>query len=274
MRLLFILMLFVLSCKNEKTMTSVFKDKIIKKDSNLVKFKEMTPRVSHNLEKLDSLSKTEDGHLKKARRIDTPIEIKKLIPQEIYLTYTVDFTGDGVLDFISQVETTRKKDPIRDYWISSNFKIIREQRGYVDVSILGFFNIDDDDELEYIRIDGEDINIDYVICDLKNGKEKELFYFHPIIEYEENYYWGDRYLIKDIVYKKDAGEILFKSSIKHPIVIDDREEIHPDWQKKMPVLLFKGKKKGWYEIEVLKKLQFIKIEVLKNKVLKKNNWQR
>lgn len=263
MKYLLIILLFLhYSCKNsnkDQKITFQTQKVIVNNIDSLSK--------NERLEKSGTETELDTNYINKVRFIETPLKIKKLIDENIYLTSTVDLTGDGILDYISRVEFNINDDkPDKEYWISSNLKIIKEYRVYSYSHIFCFLNIDNDFELEYIRIDGEEI-VDYVLCDLKDGKEKELFYFHPVIEYEDNYYWGYQYLINDIIYIKKTSEILFKNTVSHSIIMDDREDAHPKWQKRMPLLLFKGKEKGNYKIKDLKNIQFLKIEDLRNKVL-------
>lgn len=211
---------------------------------------------------------SESTYLKKMRKIEIPQKIKNLIKEEVYLAYTVDFTGDGVLDFICRVEVIDATDnPIKEYWISSDLNILKEQRGYPDSRILGFLNIDKDPELEYIRINGEETEVDLVMCDQKNWKEKELFYLYPIIQFDGAYYWGFPHLIEDIMYKQQDSTVLFEYTLNHAIVVDDREQILPVWQRRMPALIFKGNQAGNFEIKDLRNLQFIRIEELRSLVV-------
>ncbi len=249
--ILIFLINFFLSCKNNKqlginnkTILLVeVRDTMIKKDS-----------VNNKL-------------FKKTIIIETPVEIVKLFSNNDVYTYTIDFTGDEILDYICYVETDDKREPIKEYWVSSDFKIVKEQMGFMDAYILGFFNIDDDDELEYIRVNGEEIEIDYVLCDQNNWKEKELFYFHLIIEKNNQFYWAYPSQIDDVIYNELNNKIFLKTTMNHSIIIDDRESIHPKWQKRMPALIFKGKIEDYNETKDLKNIQFLEIQEIRSKVI-------
>lgn len=215
--LLIFLIYFLVYCKKDK-------------QSIIVNKKTFVNKINDTLIRNNNLNKSK--RLKKAKIIDAPIEIVQLFSnKDIYTTYTVDFIGDGKLDYICYVEMNDDHRSIKEYWVSSDFKIVKEYKGYIDAHILGFLNADEDDELEYIRIYGEDIEIDYVLCDSYGLKEKELFYFFIIIENNNKFYWGYPNQIDDIIYKKINKQVLLKTTTNHDIVIDDREFIHTEWQK-------------------------------------------
>ncbi|WP_194765679.1 hypothetical protein [Tamlana sp. I1] len=270
MRILFILLLFVFSCKeNKKQEERVAKKQI---EDKLIKTKDSLSRVEYESKiKVKVISDTfilENKFLRKTKYIKTPKEISNLI-KGASETFIVDVVGNNGLRYITRVEDIQEgKKPIIEYWITKDLEIIRSYRTNAYSYIFGFLNIDNDTELEYIRIDGEEI-VDYVLCDVNNLREKELFYFLPVIEYDGNYYLGYQHLIEDIIYKKEKNNIVFKCIENYTFINDDREGRYPKWQKQLPVLLFKGNKESFYKIEDLKSFQFYKIEDLRNKVLQR-----
>jgi hypothetical protein len=175
--------------------------------------------------------------------IDVPEKLTGLISGRIIRTIQVDFTGDGINDYICQLDFQDKTKPVyKEIWINSQFEIIKTLEKYSkDFNFFWFVNIDSDPEPEIFSATGWAEGIDYCFIDqdLKKGKDKVLFYFNPVIIESDNKFWGYPWDISDLLIKLDNGLLKIKCSIDHKITRDGEITI-PDWQKEFPVICFSG----------------------------------
>lgn len=181
-------------------------------------------------------------------KIDTlnqiPNDLTLLIKGQIKKVIQVDFNGDGKLDFICQYEPTTKMgnaDFLQD-WITSDQLIVKTEKKYLmDIDYTWFVNIDSDPEPEIFSATGYEDGIDYAFYDqdFKLGKDKLLFYFHPVIIENKKHYWGYPWDISDIILKTDSSKIYIKSSVDNDIERDGNIII-ADSTKTIPVIFFYG----------------------------------
>lgn len=95
--------------------------------------------------------------------------------------------------------------------------------------------------IRYIASGYED-GIDYAFY-LRNddGTDELLLHVNPIVVDENGmYWWGYPWITTGIVLEESGDSIEIRASFNHTIV---REGVHsvPDWQKRLPVVLFEGK---------------------------------
>ena len=175
--------------------------------------------------------------------IETPEKLSGLISGRITKTFQVDFTGDGINDYICHLDFQDKtKSVYKEIWINSQFKIIKTIEKYsMDYDFFWFVNIDNDPEPEILSATGYSDGIDYCFIDqdLRKGRDKVLFYFNPVIIDGDSKYWGYPWGISDLLIKMDNGFIKIKCSLDHEITRDG-VITRADWQKKIPVICFSG----------------------------------
>jgi hypothetical protein len=175
--------------------------------------------------------------------IETPEKLTELISGRITRTFQVDFTGDGIKDYICQLDFQDKTKPVyKEIWINSEFEIIKTIEKYSnDFDFFWFVNIDSDPEPEIFSATGYAEGIDYCFIDqdLKKGNDKVLFYFIPVILDSDNKFWGYPWDISDLLIKLDNGLLKIKCSLDHEISRDG-EVTEPQWQQDYPVICFSG----------------------------------
>jgi hypothetical protein len=175
--------------------------------------------------------------------IKTPKEIKAIISDSISFTLYVDFNGDNKRDYICR--TVFKENSVNgflEYWINSDFKLIKKTtKYYVDIEYRWFVNIDSDKEPEILSASGWSEGIDYCFIDqnFKTQKDSILFYFNPIIIDNSKEYWGFPWAIKNLMIKRDRNSTLIFSSLNHDLVRDG-EINEPTWQSIFPLIGFSG----------------------------------
>jgi|GEM_PF-1047516 len=205
--------------------------------------------------------------------IKTPLFLINLF-KEVEKTLAIDFNGDSKADYLCY---TKKKTTngytLVENWVDSSLKIVRQKENYFEYDYKWFIDLDNDKIPEIIKAQGESEGIDYGVYKLNFSEINDniLFYFNPVIEYENKFYWGYPWEIKDII----LNNTLIKCSLDNNI-LRDGEITKPEWQKKIPAIIFKGKNEDEVnslkgvrvsQIENLKNFQFEKIENLKNLVL-------
>ncbi|MEO9219916.1 MAG: hypothetical protein ABI315_15175 [Bacteroidia bacterium] len=175
--------------------------------------------------------------------IDTPAELTRLLSGHINRTFQVDFDGDGFSDYICQLDfQDTTKDVYKEIWINSHYKIVKTIEKYsMDYDFFWLVNIDNDPEPEIFSAAGYSDGIDYCFIDqdIKNGKDRILLYFNPVIDDSDENYWGYPWDIKDLMIRLDNGLFKLKCSINNEIERDGEITI-PDWQKGFPVICFSG----------------------------------
>jgi hypothetical protein len=210
----------------------------------------------------------------------TPDWLKDLVPGITKCT-CIDFTGDGIKDYIVLAEYTRTvKDvgevPLGDeWWITSEQKIILKKTVWAsDYKYLWFANLDSDPVPEIISAYGFSEDIDYTIqkLDLITGSFKVLFYFEPVlVEPDGTYYHGYPWDVTDIKRKIKGKKINLLVQVRQRGPREGRDEFTdnqgmPDYQHKVPMIFFFGKstqpdlakfdplKPKWIKLEDIEKL--------------------
>lgn len=189
--------------------------------------------------------------MKAPKKIQTPSKIKQIIKTRITETRTVDFDGDGRLDFLVFVRTI-KNGEVEDadgavgteIWISSTFKIVRRTRRMnAAFDDRWFVNLDEDRIPEIVYALLYDDSSEYSIYkqDLKAGKDTLLFDFNPVlVDYSRRnkMFWGYAWDVTNIKARYYRGEIQILASTSYRF--DDEEEPR-DGFKLRPVVFFSGK---------------------------------
>ena len=184
------------------------------------------------------------------KKIATPLKIKQLIKDKITETRTVDFDGDGKLDYLVFVRTV-KKPYIADEdgavgtetWVTSDFKIVKQERkensSFHD---RWFINLDDDPMPEVFYALLYEDSSEYSIYK-QNFKDKDtlLFDLNPVISdasRQNKNYWGYAWDISNIQARYQDGEIQILCSLKYKFEYEDELR---SGQKINPVIFFTGK---------------------------------
>ena len=209
--------------------------------------------------------------------IETPSLIKANLGDSVIKTESVDFNGDGKLDYIVYVKTGLVEDePLtREYWFESNFKLFKKVDLYImDYDFKFFINLDRDSVPEIFRASGYSDGIDYYFTkqNLKEKNETVLFYFNSIIEKmdagQNSYYWGHPWRLKSIFLQADNENIKLKCSLNHKI-IRDSEICYPENQSSFPVIIFDGEPKSEYDYsEKIESIEWLTISEILEKILK------
>ena len=167
--------------------------------------------------------------------LSIPIEIKTLVPNKITALYEVDFSGDGIKDYIAECDDN--KGSFYEYWITSDHKIFNIAYLPQEIHYRFVGNLDNDPELEIVRATGYEDGIDYYIAELDSQlqKEKILFFFNPIILKDHINYWAYPWDIEDIQLKESKIHV----SVDHNI-LRYGEISNPSEQTMLPVLFFNG----------------------------------
>ncbi|MFD2561426.1 hypothetical protein [Aquimarina rubra] len=200
------------------------------------------------------------------KEIETPEQLKKIIPFEIEKTEIIDFNGDGNNDYLCRAnKAIENGELVVEYWVTSDFTIKRENEIYIEYDYKWFINLDKDKDLELVKAQGDEDGISYGIYkqDFSLKNDKILFYFNPVIEMDGKYYWGYPWEILDLKIKaEDSNEI--KTSLSHKIVRDGNIKTLED-QSILPAIIFSGKSKMEMEILNLNNIGYLSVyEIQKN----------
>lgn len=226
---IFIGLLF--SCKNNS-----------KKNSENENIDKTIPKVENFKNVVDSTKIFNEIGFEKTQIIKVNEKLKKSIVELIESVETVDFTGDKKLDFIckAKIDSTGIGN---EYWLSSDFKIVKKLKYYSDGFYYRWFiNLDNDPEPEIYEAIGDEDGADYIISDqnLVTGTDKTLIYINPVIIERDIKYWGYPWDIVNIKARTNGEITELYCSLNHKIIRDGNEEINPKNQKQMPVIFFSG----------------------------------
>jgi len=199
--------------------------------------------------------------------INAPAVLSEKIPENIKTTFLVDFTGDGIQDYICQTDFLSKTEPYYiEYWITSEFEIKKKKTKYLEeFNFFWLVNIDDDPEPEIFSASGWSEGIDYCFINqnLDIGEDSILFYFNPIIIENNNDYWGYPWDIHNLLIKQENNKIKLLCSMNHDIQSDGEITI-PDWQTIFPVICFSGHSNQQnIKVEEIRELKWTNINEIK-----------
>ncbi|MEO5911384.1 MAG: hypothetical protein ABIP95_10880 [Pelobium sp.] len=198
----------------------------------------------------------------KAKGIQITTRLQDMIKETIDSVETIDFTGDQVDDYL--VRTAGDKNSVGfEYWVSSDYKIIKKAKYYLDsFHYRWFINLDDDPEPEIYDAVGEEDGADYTIQDqnLITGKDSILLYINPVIIEKGIKYWGYPWDISNIRARKNQHQVQLYCSLNHQIIRDGGWEIDPKHQSQMPVIFFDGHHTQDFHPENVKDLQWLTLK--------------
>ena len=168
--------------------------------------------------------------------------LKKLIKQPIKHVERIDFTGDGVADYILKVPNRNDHYAGQEYWVSSAYKILKKTTYSSDFfDYRWFVNLDADPELEYFEAYGWEDGGDYFLIDqnLRTGKDQRILYYNPVIIENDGFYWGYPWDVTGGLVRRNAGRIEILSSFEH-MSDNAPEDGFTNSQKRMPTIFFHG----------------------------------
>ena len=110
---------------------------------------------------------------------------------------------------------------------------------YFEWKIVGIPNV------RYVASGYED-GIDYSLYEITEaGEYKLLLRVNPLVVDENgNNWWGYPWITTDIVLADLENGVEFFATFEHDIIRDEVISI-PDWQKRLPIILFRGHKGDW-----------------------------
>lgn len=193
-------------------------------------------------ESSDSVHKFTVVYFKKPKTIEVSTQLKKCIKETIESVETIDFTGDKLLDFICKSKTDTFGIGF-EYWISSDYKVIKKLSYISDFLVYRWFiNLDEDPEPEIYEATVEEDGADYIIYDqdIKTRKNIKLLYINPIIIENNKNYWGYPWDILNIKARTNGQKTELYCSLNHQIIRDGNEVIDPKNQKQIPIIFFGG----------------------------------
>jgi len=196
------------------------------------------------------------------KKIKVTDNLKKCIKEGIETVDEIDFTGDNIPDFICKAKPD-KSGIGNEYWISSEYKIIKTTKYYSDGFYYRWFiNLDNDPEPEIFEAIGDEDGADYIISDQKLliGKDTTLLYINPVIIEKDKMYWGYPWDISNISVRTNGKTIELFCSLNHKIVRDGNEENNPKFQKQMPVIFFTGHHTQESEQQNIKNRQWLTLK--------------
>lgn len=198
----------------------------------------------------------------KAEGIPIPHKLQEMIKETIDSVETVDFTGDKVLDYI--VKTKPDKQWVGfEYWISSDYKIIKKTKYFSEgFHYRWFINLDNDPEPEIYDALGDEDGAEYTIQDqnLLTGKDTTLLYLNPVIIEDGIKYWGYPWDISSIRARKNQHQVQLYCSLNHGIAREGSWETDPEYQTQMPVIFFDGHHTQDFHPENVKNLQWLTLK--------------
>jgi hypothetical protein len=195
------------------------------------------------------------------KKIESFKKLEDFIKTSIYDVEEIDFTGDKIADFICKVKPNSKRQGI-EYWISSDFKIIRQNIYYLDgFTHRRFANFDKDIEPEIFETEGDEDWIGYTLydLDLKTGKRKVMLHFNPIINENNKNYWVTTDSKVSLKTRNNYGVIELLCSLNTPILNEEDEDL-PMYQKSIPVIYFKGQHNSELIEQSIKKKEWLAFE--------------
>ncbi len=195
----------------------------------------------------------------KAKGIPINTRFQNMIKETIDSVETIDFTGDNILDYLVRTEGDKNSVGF-EYWVSSDYKIIKKAKYYLDsFHYRWFINLDDDPEPEIYDAVGEEDGADYTIQDqnLITGKDTILLYINPVIIEDGIKHWGYPWDISTIKARKNHHQVQLYCSLDHEIIREGSGEIDPKHQTQKPVIFFDGHHTQDFHPENVKNLQWL-----------------
>lgn len=185
--------------------------------------------------------------------------LRAVVKHRILNVDEVDFTGDGVKDYICY-SGYLKDNKAHEYWVDGAAKKIVKRRTHTDeVNEVRFAHLDEDSVPEIINAFGSGKRIFYAILrqNIVRKKHDTLLFFKPLMTRNHRYY---KAYIRGFIdfYTKDKalpGQAIrmsatFKYTIKRKKRKNTDTVLFVKGQKRVPLILFEGQ--GEEELKKLK----------------------
>jgi len=180
-------------------------------------------------------------------RMDTlltyPAAIHNQFGKKVEHVYLVDFSGDGLGDYVIELKTNHP-DQYHEVWLTSHFEpYLQKVNQRMEFDYRFFINLDEDDEAELITARGSDKGINYVLLDYTGKREEIICYFNPVIETKGAYCFGYPWDLTGVDTKRIKKERCLKWTIVHEL---KREGTFftPEKPKPFPLLYLEGRLNG------------------------------
>ncbi len=124
-------------------------------------------------------------------------------------------------------------------------------------------NLDQHSDAEYIVASGFEDGMDYSILRSLGDNSSLVFRFNPVLLNSSNggdlYAWGYPSDIKNIIAKKENGEIRILCSFEHEVIRSENVSF-PDWQKQVPVVFFTGQPTQSSKVGLIKQREWLTLD--------------
>ena len=215
-------------------------------------------------ENVDSSNEFINIGFTKPKNVNASDKLRNSIDGEIINVEEIDFTGDKIPDFICKMKADSTGQGI-EYWVSSNYKIIKTTKYYSDGFYYRWFiNLDEDPEPEIVKATGDEDYADYTIADqnLVSGFDRILLYINPIILEDKQAYWGYPWDVTNIQALTNGKLVKLKCSLNHKLMNEENQKADDNivaTQKQLPVIFFNGHhtQDGKFEKEDIKNVQWL-----------------
>ncbi|MDL2142849.1 hypothetical protein QQY79_09995 [Flavobacterium tructae] len=210
------------------------------------------------------VSCSKEKSLVEPEKIEASESLKNKIPKNLKIVKTEKVNLNNDLTIFICLTLDEKKGEYSEYWFSSNEEIKQINKFYSESNKKWFVNIDEDPELEMLKIITEEGYIDCAFYDVdKNSfNSNVIFNFDPLILKDDKKYWGFSGDIDDIILKDKK----LLTTIENDIPDYEERKMSVN-QKKLPILYFKSDKKDLDIIEEkIGSCKFMSISEIKQKI--------
>lgn len=210
------------------------------------------------------VSCSKEKNMIEPEKIETSEKIKSSIPENLKILNTKKVNLNNKTTIFICLTIDEVKGEYNEYWFSNNEEIKLIDKFYSESNKKWFVNIDDDPELEMVKIisDEGSINCAFYNVDTQNLKSNVVFNFDPVILKDDKRYWGYANDISDIILKDKKLLTTIENGIP-----DYEEKRMSKNQKKTPIIYFSSDKKDLDIIEEkIENFEFMSIDEIKQKI--------
>ncbi|WP_134151057.1 hypothetical protein [Flavobacterium sp. 270] len=178
------------------------------------------------------------------QKVEISEKLKSKIPKNLKILKSGKVNLNNDLIIFICLTLDEKTGEYNEYWFS-NEEIKLINKFYSESNKKWFVNIDDDPELEMLKINEEDTYTDCAFYDInvKDLKANIIFNIQPVILRDDKKYWGYSADIEDIILKDKK----LLTTIENNIPDYEEKKMNLN-QKKLPIIYFKSDKK---ELDIL-----------------------
>ncbi|MNX20845.1 hypothetical protein D3C86_507970 [compost metagenome] len=183
------------------------------------------------------ISCSKEKNMREPEKVELSEKLKREIPKNLKIIKTEKVNLKNDLNIFICLTLDEKTGEYNEYWFSNEEKIKQVNKFYSESNKKWFVNIDDDPELEMVKIITEEGSVDcaFYNINLDNLKPNIIFNFDPIILKNEKKYWGYSGDIDDIILKDKKLLVTVENNIP-----DYEEKKMSANQKKLPIIYFES----------------------------------